>query len=156
MVAAPLASVKANLRHAEPWWSLPQHRLSEPARLQNSYTLPSLPHPLHPLMRANSRSSLVPGAGVEPAWTRGPGDFESPASASSATPAGAVPSSTGAGGCQRGWAAERASCNGAGSPRRGGARASHFQILARTRAVSAFFRAAVSCASFFSVSASLA
>ncbi len=31
---------------------------------------------------------MVPEAGVEPARAQGPGDFESPASASSATPAG--------------------------------------------------------------------
>lgn len=35
-------------------------------------------------------SLLVPEAGVEPARAQGPGDFESPASASSATPAHGV------------------------------------------------------------------
>ena len=36
---------------------------------------------------ANPLISLVPEAGVEPAQAQGPGDFESPASPSSTTPA---------------------------------------------------------------------
>ena len=38
-------------------------------------------------MTGDKQKELVPGAGVEPARALSPGDFESPASASSATPA---------------------------------------------------------------------
>ncbi len=38
-------------------------------------------------MSANPLISLVPKAGVEPAQAQGPGDFESPASTNSTTPA---------------------------------------------------------------------
>ena len=39
------------------------------------------------LQLGKGKKKLVPGAGVEPARALSPGDFESPASASSATPA---------------------------------------------------------------------
>ena len=40
------------------------------------------------LIGFNPLNLLVPEVGIEPTWSRGPGDFESPASTSFTTPAG--------------------------------------------------------------------